>query len=309
MDTPKTLQEAIIYFSNPDNCISYLSAKRWKDGIVRCPNCGTSEVKFMSTRRVWQCKTRHPKSQFSIKVGTIYEDSAIGIDKWLTATWMVSNCKNGVSSYEIHRSIGVTQKTAWFMLHRIRVSMEDNNREQLTGMVEIDETFVGGKVRNMHKSRRPKGFGTQGGNGKAIVLGMLQRGGKVRAGVVPARTKPVIDPIVTMHVEAGTQIITDEHPAYRYLSTEYIHDVINHAERYVQAHIHTNGIENFWSLLKRSLHGTYIKAEPFHLDAYVIEQAFRYNNRATPKNPRNDSDRFCTVVGNAYGRRLTYKQL
>src|SRR5580692_4233838 len=155
MDTPKTLQEAIIYFSNPDNCISYLSAKRWKDGIVRCPNCGSSSVKFMSTRRVWQCKTRHPKSQFSIKVGTIMEDSALPLDKWLMAMWMVANCKNGVSSWEIHRTIGVTQKSAWFMLHRIRLAMQGTSvlrMGQQGGPVEVDEAFIGGRPKNMHAS-------------------------------------------------------------------------------------------------------------------------------------------------------------
>jgi transposase-like protein len=159
METLKTLQPALIYFSNPDNCVAYLVSKRWKDGVV-CPNCGSREVKYMASRRVWQCKTRHPKSQFSVKVGSVYEDSPIGLDKWLTATWMVANCKNGVSSYEIARSIGVTQKSAWFMLHRIRTAMTETGETKLgyNGPVEIDETFIGGKVKNMHKTKRVKGM-------------------------------------------------------------------------------------------------------------------------------------------------------
>ena len=212
--------------------------------------------------------------------------------------WLVTNCKNGVSSYEIARDVKVSQKSAWFMLHRIRLAMQDGTAGKLGGggPVEIDETFVGGKVKNMHKSRRPKNKGTQGGAGKAVVLGMLERGGRVRARVIVNRTKPVIDPIVTENVEAGSQIMTDEHPAYRYLSTDYIHEVINHVESYVHDHIHTNGIENFWSLLKRGLNGTYVAVEPFHLERYVAEQVFRFNNRATKNNQLTDSDRF--ALGN-----------
>jgi transposase-like protein len=311
MDTLKTLQEAILYFSNVDNCIAYLSAKRWKDGIVRCPNCDSKEVKFMSTRRVWQCKNRHPKSQFSIKVGTIYEDSAIGLDKWLTATWMVVNCKNGVSSYEIHRTIGVSQKTAWFMLHRIRLTMQDQDNTKLSGQVEMDETFVGGKVKNMHHARRPKGTGFSGkpvgGLAKTIVVGMVERGGRVKASVVADRTLPVLSGIAMRNIASGSTLITDEWVGYN--GTDLQHEIINHAVEYVNGRIHTNGIENFWSLLKRGLNGTYVKVQPFHLFRYIDEQAFRYNNRATPKNPLRDGDRFNMAVRNVHGRRLTYKQL
>src|ERR1039458_3795561 len=157
MDEPKTLQDAILYFSDADNCVSYLVAHRteWKNGVV-CPTCGSKDVGFVASRRVWQCKTRHPKSQFTVKVGTIMEDSPIGLDKWLTVMWMVANCKNGVSSWEIHRNLGVTQKTAWFLLHRVRLAMQGQNAGKLgggSGQVEVDETYIGGKARNMHKDR------------------------------------------------------------------------------------------------------------------------------------------------------------
>ena len=305
MSNPQTLQEAIVYYSNPDNCIAYLSAKRWKDGKVVCPNCGAEGAKYMPTRRVWQCKVRHPKSQFSIKVGTIYEDSAIGIDKWLTATWMVVNCKNGISSYEIARNVGVTQKTAWFMLHRIRLSMQDEDSNMMSGQVEVDETFIGGKARNMHASKRKVAITGTGGSGKVIVMGLLERGGKVKAGVIKDRSAMTLHSIVLDTIAAGAEIITDELPSYRGLDGSYVHNVINHAEQYVKGHIHTNGLENFWSLLKRGLNGTYVSVRPFHLFRYIDEQAFRYNSRKD----LNDGGRFEVCVEQVVGKRLTYKQL
>lgn len=305
MDTLKTLQDAIVYFSNPDNCIAYLSAKRWKDGVAVCPNCGSRDAKYMPTRRLWQCKTRHPKSQFSIKVGTIYEDSAIGLDKWLTATWMVVNCKNGVSSYEIARNIGVTQKSAWFMLHRIRLAMQDENGNMLAGQVEVDETFIGGKARNMHSAKRRTRITGTGGKDKVIVMGMLERGGKVKAGVVEDRSAMTLQSNVLDSIAAGAEVITDELPAYCGLDGAYVHNVINHANEYVKGHIHTNGMENFWSLLKRGLNGTYISVRPFHLFRYIDEQAFRYNHRKEI----GDRGRFDLCVAQAVGKRLTYSQL
>ncbi len=311
MQEPKTLQQAIVYFADSDRCIAYLAKSRWPDGVAVCPTCGRKDVAYVAKRRLWQCKSRHPKAQFSIKVGTIFEDSPISLDKWLMAMWMIANCKNGVSSYEIHRALKVTQKTAWFMLHRVRLAMKDDITEKigLNAPVEIDESFFGGRIKNMHKSKRPKSSACQGGKGKAIVLGMLERGGPVRTRVIVDRTKPTIDPVIAANVAEGAHIITDEFPVYPHLSTKYIHDIINHAEAYVRGHIHTNGMENFWSLLKRGLNGTYVSVEPFHLTRYVEEQVFRYNNRATRENPLNDSDRFALVVSQIVGRRVTYKEL
>ena len=264
---PKTLAEAIVYFQNPDNCIDYLALRRWPNG-VGCPTCGRKDVAFVPSRRLWQCKTRHPKAQFSIKTGTILEDSPLGLEKWLPVMWMVANCKNGVSSWEIHRSLGVTQKTAWFMLHRIRLGMQDKNDGgklggDPTSKVEIDETFIGGKARNMHKSRRDR-MTTY--SAKTAVMGMLERGGKVRLRVLGNKRRGnVMQEIVRENIAPGIWLMTDEFQGYSGLSKDYTHLVVNHLERYVQGNVHTQGLENFWSLLKRGLGGTYVAVEPFHL--------------------------------------------
>jgi transposase-like protein len=302
-NNPKTLQAAIIYFADPDNCLNYLVARRWPNGVA-CPNCDRKDVTFIAARRVWQCKARHPKAQFSVKVGTIFEDSPLSLSKWLPAVWMIASCKNGISSWELHRALGVTQKTAWFMLHRIRLAMQEGDGK-LSGEVEVDETFIGGKARNMHAKDRKKKIHGTGGTDKAMVLGMVERGGKVRATVVERRTKSELQAHVRQTVEAGAAIFSDELKSYEGLDDDYKHAVINHAIEYVNGNTHTNTIENFWSLLKRGLHGTYVSVEPFHLFRYIDEQAFRYNNR----NDMNDGDRFSAVVSQIAGKRLTYSEL
>ncbi len=303
---PSTLQQAIIHFSNPDNCVSYLVAHRpeWKNGVV-CPTCGSKDVGYIASRRLWQCKSRHPKSQFSVKVGTIMEDSALGLDKWLTAIWMQTSMKNGVSSWEIHRALGITQKCAWHMLHRIRLALQDGNGGKLGGEVEMDETFIGGKARNMHKAKRERVITGRGPQGKEVVFGMVERGGKVVASHVDTRKKKELQPIIRERIEAGAAIFSDELKSYDGLQPDYQHAVINHAVEYVSGNVHTNTMENFWSLLKRGLHGTYISVEPFHLFRYIDEQVFRYNNRKD----MNDAERFSLAVSQITGRRLTYAEL
>src|SRR5437762_13630747 len=169
---PKSLQEAILYFSNPDNCIDYLAIRRWPKGVI-CPTCGSEKVKFNPTRRLWQCSSHHAKRQFSVKVGTMMEDSAISLDKWLTAMWLITNCKNGISSYELARDLKVTQKSAWFMLHRIRLALQSGTFEKLSGEVEADETFIGGKARNMHVAQRKRRITGTGTKDKTAVMGIL----------------------------------------------------------------------------------------------------------------------------------------
>ncbi len=307
MDSPKTLQEAILFYSDPKNCIRVMVEQRWPDGKVTCPACGRNDVSWLEKQSKWQCKSTHPKRQFSAKVGTVYEDSPLGLDKWLMATWMLANCKNGISSYEIARAIGVTQKSAWFMLQRIRLAMTDVEAAKLgnSAPVEIDETFVGGKVKNMHKSKRVKGLNYSAGNGKAIVLGMVERGGKVIAGVIEDRTKKNMVGPIHGAIESGSHIITDEHATYPFVAGPYKHDVINHLEGYVRGMVHTNNIENFWSCLKRSLSGTYIAVEPAHLDRYVSEQVFRFNNR----HKNTDATRMAKVLSQVTGKRLTYAEV
>lgn len=303
---PKTLLEAVNYFADADNCIAYLASRRWPSGKVVCPRCGSENVGFVASRRVWQCRTRHPLAQFSIKVGTIFEDSPLGLDKWLPALWMIGNDKNGISSWELHRALGVTQKTAWFMLHRIRLAMQDNTTGgKLGGEVEVDETFIGGKARNMHADKREKKIRGRGPEGKAIVAAVLERGGKVRAKVVGARKKSDLQKLVRENVEAGSALYSDALKSYEGLGNDFAHQVIDHAEAYVDGQVHTNGMENFWSLLKRGISGTYVSVEPYHLFRYVDEQAFRFNNRIE----MNDADRFDALVKQIVGKRLTYSEL
>ncbi|HZR27295.1 MAG TPA: IS1595 family transposase [Terriglobales bacterium] len=305
---PKSLQEAIIYFADPDNCINYLAVRRWPKGVV-CPTCGSDSVKFNASRRIWQCASHHAKRQFSIKVGTIFEDSAIGLDKWLTATWMLTNCKNGISSYEIARDVKVTQKTAWFMMHRIRLAVQDESFGKLGGdgkHIEVDETFIGAKARNIHKNKRTHKLGMAN---KAMVLGVLERGGNIRARVAKDRSASAVCDIVREHVVPETKVFTDKLLSYKELEGDYVREVIDHAEGYVRGQVHTNGLENFWSLLKRGLHGTYVSVEPFHLFRYLDEQVFRFNHRATKKNKVTDADRFNLAISKIVGKRLTFAQL
>jgi transposase-like protein len=270
-------------------------------------------VSYVAKRRVWQCKSRHPKAQFSIKVGTIFEESPVGLDKWLTTMWMVANCKNGVSSWEIHRSLGVTQKTAWFMLHRVRLALGQHLGGKMggEGPVEVDETFIGPDPRKMHSDRREARYKALYARPKTPVMGMLDRESRqVRAKVVPSVKRETLQNAILTEIEKGSAVYTDRGVGYDNLAArEYIHETVNHMEEYVRGEIHTQGIDNFWSLLKRGLRGTYIAVEPFHLDRYIGKQVFRYNSRATRDNPSTDSDRFNLAVTQIVGKRLTYAEL
>lgn len=237
---PKTLQAAIVYFSDPDVAFAEMVKFRWPDGVVKCPTCGSTEVYFTESRHIWQCKNKHTKRQFSVKVGSIMEDSPLSIDKWLVAVWLITNCKNGISSYELAKAIGVTQKSAWFMLHRIRLAMQDEMGGKMGGHIEIDETYIGGKARNMHIGRRQRIIKGTGGMGKVAVQGLLSRHGNgshstIRVGVVADNRKHTLQAGVRQNVRRGSKVYTDELLSYDGLSADYIHHVIDHAERYVDA--------------------------------------------------------------------------
>ncbi|HUX68840.1 MAG TPA: IS1595 family transposase [Terriglobales bacterium] len=321
---PKTLLEAVRFFGDADNCHAYLVAARWPDGVA-CPRCGSAAVKYSAKHRRWQCGTHHERRQFTLKTGTIFEDSPLSLSKWLSAMWMLANCKNGVSSHEMARTLGITQKSAWFMLQRIREGMRTTAPVPMGspdgGEVEADETFVGPVPSRMHKSRRAKlqaersKFTNSDPNrpryiAKTAVQGLLDRESKqVHASVVRNAQRESLQAAILEQVAPGSRLYTDEHPAYCAFDGRYIHEVVNHLQSYVRGRVHTNGIENFWSLLKRGLRGTYVAVEPFHLDRYLDEQVFRYNNRATKGNPLNDADRMALAASQVAGKRLTYKAL
>jgi hypothetical protein len=305
---PKTLVEAIRHFANPDVALATMVELRWPTGVY-CPTCGRTDANFIASRRVWQCKETHAKRQFSAKVGTVFEDSPLGLDVWFVAIWMIANCKNGVSSYELHRALGITQKSAWFVLHRLRLAMEAGTIVKSGGIFEADETFVGGKSKNMSKTRRAKTITGSGVSGKEIVMGVLRRGtktepSKVVAEHIPNRKKGIVQAKVREVAEPGSTIYSDSLASYNDLAKDYTRGVVDHAVEFVRDNIHVNGMENFWSLFKRALKGTYVSVEPTHLQAYVVEEAFRFNER-------NDVDggRFRKVLANVVGKRLTYKEL
>ncbi len=299
---PETLMQAVQYFSDPDRTHEYALSLRWPDG-VKCPHCESDKIGEIKSRRKFQCKSC--RKQFSVKVGTIFEDSALGMDKWLCTIWLLANAKNGISSYEVGRSIGVTQKSAWFMLQRIRLAMQTGTFDKkLDGEVEVDETFIGGKARFMHTKRRAKIKGRAGTAGKVAVMGLLERNGNVRTEIVPNVRRKNLDPNIRKHVDEGSTVYTDALASYESIQSDYIHKVIDHAECYAKGTTHTNGMENYWSLLKRSIKGTYVSVEPFHLFRYLDEQAYRFNGRKL-----TDRERFDGVVGMVSGKRLTYQRL
>jgi transposase-like protein len=297
---PTTLLEAVRYFGDETVCRDFLAGLRWPNG-VRCIACDSDRVGFLQTRSLWRCKDC--RKEFSVKKGTIFEDSPIPLSKWLPAIWLYSAGKKGRSSHQLARDLGVTQKTAWFISHRIRLAMEvEGFGRPLSGEVEADETIVGGRDQNKHAHLRRGPWGPQ--VGKVAVMGLLERHGEVRARMVPQRTKPILQAELRRHVAPGSTVYTDQLKSYQGLEDDYIHEVINHSEEYVRGHIHTNGIENFWSLFKRVLYGTHHSVDPVHLDRYLAENVQRFNTREL-----RDDTRFKKMAGSVVGRRITYRQL
>jgi transposase-like protein len=309
-NAPKTLREAILFFADYSNCRKAVEAIRWPSGVVTCPTCGSDHVAYLETQRRYKCYGKHPKAQFSLKVGTIFEDSAIGLEKWLPALWLLTNCKNGISSYELARALGVTQKTAWFMLSRLRLALQSETGGKMDGTVEADETYIGGKGRFMHAAKRKRLMMKRGRSiaGKVAVMALLERHDKpnsqVRLHVLHSLRKHEVQGIVRKNVERGATLHTDSYSSYTGLTADYVHNVIDHAECYVDGEVHTNNCENFWSLLKRAIRGTYVSIEPFHLFRYLDEQSFRFNNRKG-----TDAMRFALALKGIINKRLTYTAL
>ncbi len=305
---PKTLQQAIVYFADADNCLKLMVERRWPNGVT-CPTCGRKDVRFISTRRMWECKEKHARKQFSVKIGTIFEDSALPLDKWLIAMWMVANCKNGVSSYEVARAMGITQKSAWFMLHRIRLAMQARSVIKLGGPgseVEVDETFVGGAARFMHADKHKRRITETGTKDKTAVMGILERGGEVRAAVVGNRKKHALQSNVRAHVKAGSAIYSDALMSYQGLKHQgFEHQVIDHAETYGDGKVHTNGFENFWSLFKRQLKGTTLAWSHSICSATSTNKC----SATISGNWLHDGLRFEHVASHVIGKRLTYAEV
>jgi len=305
---PRSLTDAIVYFKDYENCRRFMIEMRWPNGVVRCPTCDSEKVTYLANVRRWKCYSKHDRPQFTLKVGTIFEDSPLPLEKWLPAMWLLSNCKNGISSYELADALEVTQKTAWFMLQRLRTAMKDESPDKLSGEVEADESMIGGKARFMHADRKAKMMSSVG-MGKVAVMGLLQRHNKdevsqVRAKVLRNLKRASLQDNIRESVETGSEMFTDAFLSYEGIDPDYAHNVINHAEKYAEGRVHVNGIENFWSLLKRCLKGTYVSVEPFHLFRYLDEQVFRFNNRKL-----SSGARFAHSLKHVAGRRLTYQDL
>lgn len=306
---PKTLLDAVRHFSDVGVCFRYMTQIKWPDGNITCPKCGGNKIGVIASRSMLQCKSKDCRKQFSVKVGTIFEDSPLGLDKWFVAVWSIANAKNGISSCELARALGVTQKTAWFMLHRIRLAMRTRTFTKFAGPVESDETYVGGKAANMHWEERQRKITGRGGVGKTIVHGILERGteekaSQVRAEVIDAADSETLRHRLAVNVQRDSTVYSDALPAYEQLAMRYVHEAIDHARRYVKGLVHINGLENFWSLLKRSIRGTYVQVASFHLQRYVDAQAWRYNWRKL-----HDGERFATVMRGVVGKRLTFREL
>lgn len=300
---PTTLLEAVRYFSDPERSFNFVKGLRWPDGKVACPRCGCLDPTFVSTRRIWKC--RGCRKQFSLKVGTIFEDSPLGWEKWLPAVWLLANAKNSVSSHELARSLGVTQKTAWFVLHRIRDAMATGTFQRMSGITEVDDTFIGGLAKNMHHTVRRQRITGTGGVDKMVVQGARNRdSGTVTAAVIDGTDRESVQENIYEWVEPGSALFTDTHKSYQGLDQDFAVKMVNHGKgEYVSGIVHTNGIENFWSLLKRGIKGTQIHVDRAHLHRYVNERTFAYNNRHV-----GDLGRVRSVLGNVSGR-LTWAQL
>lgn len=301
---PETMLEAVRQFADPQKAHDFFVQMRWPNGVA-CPRaCGSVKVAYMPKRRRWYCNDC--KGQFTAKTGTIFEDSPIGFDKWLPAFWLLASNRNGISSHELGRALRVTQRTAWFMLARIRLAMESEGFEPLSGTVEVDETYMGGEWKNKPKRVRKGLSPTEHWKAKTMVFGMVERKGRVRAWTVPDKSHKTLLPKLRASIHHDATVYTDGSEIYRHINEFFLtHSSVNHSiEEYVRGNVHTNNIECFWAVLKRTIGGTYTHVHPRHLDRYLAEQVFRFDERENQDGPR-----FAKATRGAEGRRLTYKAL
>lgn len=303
---PSTMIEAVRQFADPEKAHDFFVALRWPNGVA-CPRpgCGNADVAYMAKYHRWYCG--ECKQSFTAKVGTIFEDSPIGFDKWLPAFWLLASNRNGISSHELGRALKVTQRTAWFMLQRIRLAMADESFEKLGGpgqIVEADETYIGGKWKSKAKKVRHSRMYPR--DHQTAVFGMVERKGRVRAWAVPEVSHKTLLPKLRASISEDATVYTDAHHLYRHINEYFLeHSSVNHSiEEYVRGNVHTNNIECFWSVLKRTIGGTYTHVNPRHLDRYLAEQVFRFDERENTDGPR-----FAKAAKGADGKRLTYKAL
>lgn len=299
---PTNLTQAIRYFSDDDRAFEFVKLMRWPDGVT-CPRCDSGRLSFLTTRKMWKCLDC--KRQFSVRVGTIFEGSPLPFSTWLPAIWLIANSKNGISSHELGRALGITQKTAWYMLHRIRKAMADGTVGLMAGVIEVDETYVGGAAKNMHRDRRAYAVTGRGGVDKIAIQGIRERGGKMRGAVLHGTTAADVEDNIYKWVAVGSTIYTDKFAGYKGLAANFVHGTVDHQKRqYVDGAIHVNSVENFWTLFKRAWRGTYTKHNFEHAHRYLDERLFSFNLRGL-----TDLERCQAVLGQVTGRRMTWAEL
>ena len=297
----KSIIEFSQYFNTDEKCRQYLEEQRWENEPA-CPHCGSTNVKRFSTdHKTFKCKEKECRKKFTVTVGTIYENTKIPLTKWFLATYILSVHSKGISSVQLANWLNITVKSAWFLNHRIREMLTDKAPELLNDIVEVDETYIGGKISNKHASKRKE---LKRNDNKSMVVGALQRGGKVKTKVVPHADIENVQKTINEFVEPNSTMVTDESHAYKKVSQNYKHETVNHRDKeYVRGNIHTNGIEGYWSLLKRQIVGIHHFVSPKHLQRYCNESSYRYNTRDLSQDKR-----FADVLTKCDGR-LKYNDL